>query len=59
MSRHNHYYSCENCGSALGVSNGQYYHGMLLCDTCRAKAQHILENGRYDFTLAGIPSKGR
>lgn len=55
---HNHYYKCEECGCPLGSSNGQYYHGLLLCNDCRAKIEIALENGKYDFTLTGMRTVG-
>lgn len=57
-SKHNHYYVCENCSQPLNNGDGQYFHGILLCNECRAKAQIAFENGKYDFTLAGMPTPG-
>lgn len=51
-------YKCENCGHVLGTHNGQYWNGLLLCADCRAKANCMLENGKYDFTPNGMALPG-
>ena len=48
-------YKCENCGDVLGTHNGDFWNGMLLCEKCRAIANIITENGKYDYTGARTP----
>lgn len=48
-------YKCEMCMGRLFSFNGQYFHGKLLCVDCREKYKIQLENGKYDFTIAGMP----
>ena len=31
---HNHFYYCENCGTPLGVHDGNLVLGVLLCNEC-------------------------
>ena len=58
VSNHNHYYVCERCNSPLDMQNGSFYKGALLCDRCRSIAQVEESNGKYDFTLTGMPTVG-
>lgn len=51
-------YKCENCGGPLGTHNGEYWHGLLLCNDCRAVANVMDRNGKYDYTAAGMPLPG-
>lgn len=58
VNSHNHFYLCERCKSPLDTHNGSFYKGVLLCDRCRFIAQVEEENGKFDFTGAGMPFKG-
>lgn len=58
VSSHNHFYVCDRCHSSLTRENGSFYKGERLCDRCRSIAQIEEENGRYDFTVAGMPFLG-
>lgn len=51
-------YKCENCGEPLGSHNGNYWNGLLLCERCRAIANTMLGNGKYDYTPNGMPFPG-
>lgn len=53
-----HYYVCDKCHTPLTRENGSFYNGERLCDRCRSIAQIEEENGRYDFTGAGMPFPG-